>query len=264
MGDALRVSQILHNLISNAIKFTDSGGVTLTLRDLADGRLHLEVKDSGIGMTPDQLERLFDEFEQADGSVTRRFGGTGLGMSIVRRLAHMMGGMIGVDSEPGRGTTVSVTLALPVADQAAPVVPRRPRRTALPTMSLSGTRVLAADDNATNRMVLKALLEPTGAELTLVNNGADAVSAWVQSGCDLVLLDISMPGMDGPSTLEALRRKAAELGRPAPMALAFTANVMEHQIQDYLAAGFIGCIAKPLRKDDLVTKIAAASGRAAA
>ncbi|MGO4853201.1 ATP-binding protein [Phaeovulum sp. W22_SRMD_FR3] len=262
IGDALRVSQILHNLISNAIKFTDTGGVTLSLRDLPDGRLHLEVKDTGIGMTPEQLERLFDEFEQADGSVTRRFGGTGLGMSIVRRLAHMMGGMIGVDSEPGRGTTVSVTLALPVATVA--VQPTRPRRQALPAADLTGMRVLAADDNATNRMVLKALLQPTGAELTLVSNGADAVTAWAEAGCDLVLLDISMPGMDGPTTLDAIRRKAADLGRPAPLALAFTANVMADQIQTYLAAGFVGCIAKPLHKDDLVRKIIAASGRAAA
>ena len=262
IGDALRVSQILHNLISNAIKFTDRGGVTLSLRDLPDGRLHLEVKDSGIGMTPEQLERLFDEFEQADGSVTRRFGGTGLGMSIVRRLAHMMGGMIGVDSEPGRGTTVSVTLALPVATQS--VRPSRPRRVSMPLPDLTGTRVLAADDNATNRMVLKALLQPTGAELTLVSNGADAVAAWADTGCDLVLLDISMPGMDGPTTLETIRCKAAELGRTPPVALAFTANVMADQIQNYLAAGFAGCIAKPLNKEDLVRKITDVTKRAAA
>ncbi len=245
LGDEGRLAQILHNLVGNALKFTESGSVRVMLQPGPGDRVRLSVRDTGIGMSAEQLSRVFEDFEQADGTVTRRFGGTGLGMSIVRRLVTMMDGEIAIDSAEGKGTAVQVTLPMPLAPEApAPA-------TADAEVMLQGLQVLAADDNRTNRTILGAMLTSLGADVVLVDDGRAAVSAWAAGRFDIYLLDISMPELDGISALAALRAREAAAGLIAAPALAITANAMSHQVTEYLQAGFSGHLAKPFRRTDL-------------
>ncbi len=252
LGDPHRTLQVLHNLVNNAIKFTQEGEITVTLRARRDEPLVIEVSDTGIGMTPDQMQRAFEDFEQADGAVTRRYGGTGLGLSISRRLVELMDGKIGVASTPGKGTTMRLELPLPMAEAALPaaVVPPPDRP------SLTGLHALVADDNATNRMILKAMLGALGIQVTMTEDGARAVAAWRPGVHDVLLLDISMPEMDGIAALSAIRDQAARIGVPMPPAVAVTANAMTHQIEGYYAAGFDGYVGKPFRREDLARVVA--------
>lgn len=244
-GDPVRLTQILHNLLSNAVKFTEAGGVAVSLDLGPDDQLELTVRDTGIGMTADQLARVFDEFEQADGTVTRRFGGTGLGMSIVRRLVDLMKGEISIESAVGQGSVIRIRLPLPEAEAAEPdqCLPAEP--------ALAGLRVLAADDNRTNLQVLRAMLAGLGVEVVTAPDGRAALQEWQAGRFDLYLLDISMPELDGISTLSELRRREAAAGcDPAP-ALAITANAMAHQVAEYREAGFCDHLAKPFRRAEL-------------
>lgn len=250
-GDPYRVQQILHNLVSNAIKFTETGEVEVKIAGHNGGSISIEVRDTGIGMTPAQLVRLHDEFSQADVSVTRRFGGTGLGMAITRTLVERMGGTIHAESTFGKGTTTQVLLPLPISTE--PVDARTDQGAA--AIALGGVRVLAADDNATNRAVLDAMLSHRGADVTLVSDGDQAVKAWASGAFDVVLLDIAMPVMDGSAALREIRAIEQNLGsRPVPI-IAVTANVMAHQIADYLTMGFDLCLAKPLDSAQLAFAI---------
>ena len=251
IGDPFRVQQILHNLVSNAIKFTDAGEVMVKVSGRRGAPLMLEVRDSGIGMTPEQIMRLHDEFSQADSSVTRRFGGTGLGMAITRNLVTRMGGEISVQSAPGAGTTVRVTLPLPVSDSLAPGAPSKMEMT---EGRLDGLRILSADDNSTNRTVLELMLTRCGAEVTTVSDGAQAVQVWEPGRYDAILLDIAMPVMDGKAALHEIRMKEAELNLPRVPIVAVTANAMSHQIVEYLIWGFDSCVSKPITMSD-VTKV---------
>jgi PAS domain S-box-containing protein len=251
IGDPFRVQQILHNLVSNAIKFTDSGEVMVKVSGRRGAPLMLEVRDSGIGMTPEQIMRLHDEFSQADSSVTRRFGGTGLGMAITRNLVTRMGGEISVQSAPGAGTTVRVTLPLPVSDG---VAPGASSPIEMSEGRLDGLRILSADDNATNRTVLELMLTRCGAEVTTVSDGAQAVQVWEPGRYDAILLDIAMPVMDGKAALHEIRMKEAELNLPRVPIVAVTANAMSHQIVEYLIWGFDSCVSKPITMSD-VTKV---------
>lgn len=260
-GDPHRVMQILHNILSNAVKFTEKGSVTLRLRG-ADGPLAIEVSDTGIGMTKAEIARIFDEFEQADPSMTRRYGGTGLGMSILRRLASLMDGTVDIDSTPGQGTTVRVTLPLPVDGAAPPPPPKDTVPTEEPV--LAGVRALVADDNPINLQIIDAYLRRLGAETVLVDDGKAAVQAWVPGRFDVVCLDIAMPELDGMSALREISAKARAMGLPPPPALAITANAMEHQVSEYLAAGFTAHLPKPVRRADLARIVAAVTGRATA
>jgi len=253
LGDPYRIVQILHNLLSNALKFTDKGGVTLKLACRAGKPMTIEVTDSGIGMTPEQTARVFDSFEQADGSVTRRFGGTGLGMSIVRQLVTLMGGEIAITSMPDRGTVARVTLPLPEADLPAT------GNTTVPVtgaeVRLDGRRLLIADDSATNRLVLQEMLADTGADITLVEDGLQAVAMWKSRSFDLLLLDISMPVMDGLTALKNIRAAEAGMGKTAVPAIAVTANAMAHQVADYIVGGFDSHLSKPFRRQELLHAI---------
>ncbi len=254
-GDPFRVQQILHNLVSNAIKFTDRGEVAVEVSGRPGRPLTLEVRDTGIGMTVQEIERLHEEFRQADSSVTRRFGGTGLGMSITRTLVQRMGGEIEVKSSPGAGTIVRVTLPLPVTE-AAPEAPRsQPVRAE--EGRLDGLRILAADDNGTNRSVLELMLTRCGAQVTTVDDGLQAVNAWGPGKFDAVLLDIAMPVMDGKGALEAIRAMEAASGSGRVPIIAVTANAMSHQIVEYLIWGFDSCVSKPLTMGDVTKAIRA-------
>src|SRR6185437_2822961 len=197
-----RVRQILHNLISNALKFTEAGEIAVELARTAQGAVQMTVRDSGVGIAPEALSRLFTKFEQADASTTRRYGGAGLGLSICRELAELMGGSIEAESEPGRGTVFTVILPIPwlgeaseagEPEAAAAIAPSRPMR------------VLAAEDNAVNQLVLRTLLAQVGVEPTIVDNGRAALDAWTREPWDLILMDVQMPVMDGPTAARAIR-----------------------------------------------------------
>ncbi|MFN3846176.1 MAG: PAS domain S-box protein [Paracoccaceae bacterium] len=256
IGDSFRIQQILNNLLSNAIKFTEAGSISLTLSAREGKPLVIEVRDTGIGMSPEQLSRVFNNFEQAEGGTTRRFGGTGLGMAIVHSLVRLMGGDITVTSNLGQGTSVKITLPLPetvqtvVTEAITPDVPQR--------YSLCGVSLLIADDSATNRMVISEMLKDTGATLILATNGAEAVSDWTrlaeaQTPADMLILDIAMPVLDGIGALQAIRN-ATPAGAQVP-AIAVTANAMSHQVSEYIMAGFDSHVAKPFRQAELLHAI---------
>jgi len=260
-GDADRLRQILGNLISNAIKFTLEGAVAVRFASAEDGDgLRIDVADTGIGISPEILPRLFDKFVQADSSTTRRFGGSGLGLAICRELAVLMDGSIKVQSREGRGSTFTVLVALPreetpvevhyIDDDHAPTQQQPADTTFL--------RVLAADDNPTNQKVVEAVLAPLNAEVVLVGDGAACVEAWKAAKFDIVLMDIHMPGMDGVEAAQAIRKLEAEEGRVRTPIVAVTANALAHQVEGYLAAGMDGHVAKPIEVTKLYAAIEAA------
>ncbi len=256
-GDSARVRQILYNLISNALKFTEEGEVRVTV-DAAGGPLVLTVSDTGIGIAPEVLPRLFEKFVQGDASITRRFGGTGLGLTICRQLAALMGGDVQIESELGAGTTFRVILPLRRLSDAPLRAPAKAAPAARET-ALGGLRVLAAEDNATNRLVLQTALHALGVAPELVADGKAAVEAWRRTGPDLILMDIQMPIMDGVTATQEIRALEASGGLPRTLIVALSANAMKHQVADYLDAGMDGHLAKPIQLDRLYAVLAAAA-----
>jgi two-component system, sensor histidine kinase len=246
LGDAARIRQILANLLSNAVKFSESGEVLLGVERRPSG-LAFSVTDTGVGIAADALPRLFQKFSQVDASSTRRFGGTGLGLAICRELAQMMGGEIGVESKLAIGSVFRLVLPLPRVRDAATTPPAaKPAPDPLGPITDGPLRILAAEDNSTNRSVLAALLAPLEADLVLVTNGREAVQAWKTAAFDLILMDIEMPELSGTAACEAIRRIEAERGmRPTPV-VALSANAMSHQIKTYMAAGMTAHVAKPI------------------
>jgi len=256
-GDPTRIRQILCNLISNALKFTEAGQVGVAI-DWANGRLSLTVRDTGIGMTPEQVQNLFQKFVQAEASTSRRFGGTGLGLAICGELVKLMDGEMTIDSEPGRGSTFTVVLPVErVADLHKAAV-AAPVRDTPPRDAPMGLRVMAAEDNAVNQLVLKTLLAQVGVETVLVDNGQAAVEAWESGDWDLVLMDIRMPVIGGVEATASIRRREAETGRPRTPIIALTADAMSHQVGAFLAQGFDGHVAKPIEVGQLLAAMEAA------
>jgi signal transduction histidine kinase/ActR/RegA family two-component response regulator len=251
IGDSHRIMQILNNLIGNSIKFTKEGHVHLILSDVDDLNLKIEVRDTGIGMTQDQMGVLFDDFVQADETIARRFGGTGLGMSITKRLVEAMDGTIYVKSELGLGTTFVVDLPLLSDLKSSQVNVVKDKDMILP----ASLRILAVDDNKTNRLVLRKMLERLGAKATICENGPEAVQSAKHNDYDVYLFDISMPGMDGIECLEAINWHQAEMNRPSVPAIAVTANTLPEQVVKYQACGFERCLAKPIRATTLYEAI---------
>ena len=254
LTDPNRLRQALFNLVGNAVKFTLTGAVTLRVRraDGADGpRVAFEVIDTGVGIAAEAQSRLFERFQQADASTTRRFGGSGLGLAITRRLAEMMGGDVGFSSREGAGSTFLLTIAAP------PALARVADQTVDDDL-LRGLRILVVEDNATNRLVARRILEQLGADVETADDGLDGVAAAGHGAFDLILMDVQMPGIDG---LEAARRIRA---LPGPAArtpiIALTANVMSHQRTAYLAAGMDGVAAKPIVPTALIGEIMRLAG----
>ena len=240
-GDALRIRQIVYNLVSNAVKFTREGQVAIAVTAAPEG-LRLSVADTGVGIAPEDMARLFDKFVQGDSSATRRYGGAGLGLTICQELAHLMGGEITVDSQLGKGSVFTITLPLERVAKVAPA----PQPAAPQPEPAANLRVLAAEDNRINQMVLKTLLAQAGIEVTLVEDGARCVEAWEGGQWDIVLMDIQMPEMDGVAATRAIRGREAQTGRPRTPIVAVTANAMVHQVAEYSAAGMDGMVAKPI------------------
>jgi PAS domain S-box-containing protein len=247
-GDPTRVQQVLNNLVGNAVKFTERGSVEVGISE-CNGRLRLEVRDTGVGIPADKLDAIFERFVQADGSTTRRFGGSGLGLAICRELVTLMGGDIIVESTLGAGAIFTVNLPL------APVDPSGELDEAVGDAPAVGLRVLVAEDNAMNQTVLKAMLATFGVDPTIVDNGQEAFNAWRGDSWDLILMDIQMPVMDGISATRAIREVERSEGRTRTPVIAVTANAMTHHRAEYHAAGMDGFVAKPLKLEALIEAI---------
>jgi signal transduction histidine kinase/FixJ family two-component response regulator len=260
-SDSTRLRQIAFNLISNAIKFTQSGSVEVSLvqtgTQAGKAMLELSVKDTGIGIAAESLEKLFTPFAQADDSITRRFGGTGLGLSIARQLATLLEGELNVSSKAGKGSTFTLRFS---AKPCQKPVEKRPTKTG-ETASQRQLRILVAEDNAMNVKVLQALLKPFPYDLIHAKNGEIALALLNKQAFDLVLMDIQMPVMDGMAATQALR-KGNSPNQNIPV-IAMTANAMQGDRESYIAAGMDGYVPKPIDARQLFSTIvrAAAQGQ---
>ncbi|MGZ5983522.1 MAG: ATP-binding protein [Caulobacteraceae bacterium] len=246
LGDSVRLGQVFGNLLGNAVKFTESGAVRarVTAEQGEGGAavVVLQVEDTGVGFDEAQGETLFERFRQADGTITRRFGGTGLGLSICRSLVEMMGGRIEARSQPGRGSVFRVVL--PLERASAEALAEAPAAAFALNQPL---RVLLAEDHPVNQKVVQYILEPLGVQLTVVDNGAQAVTVLEHVRFDLVLMDMQMPVLDGLAATRAVRAREAERGERAPVPLIMlSANALAEHRSDALAAGADRHLAKPI------------------
>ena len=256
VGDPTRLRQVLVNLVGNAFKFTERGKVSLRVERVgggADGHLiRFTVEDTGIGIPPDALPRLFQKFEQGDTTTTRRYGGTGLGLAISHQLVQLMGGHIEVVSAPGAGSSFSFTVPLRdgVAPPLVPHVPREPHTHQL--------RVLCAEDFPTNQVIIRMMLEDLGHKVDIAGNGVLALAACAQQRYDLVLMDGRMPEMDGATATRLIRSggpREAPVLDPHVMIVALTANASEEDRSRYLAAGMDDFLTKPIDEGALHMQI---------
>ncbi len=261
VGDPTRLRQVLLNLVSNAIKFSERGTVRLdvTAEQRGPGRLALAmtVSDQGIGMAPAVLNRLFNRFTQADASLTRRFGGTGLGLAIAQQLVQLMGGEIAVESTLGEGSRFTVRLVLPISTRMAQAAPRI-GRDALNPRPMTQLDILVAEDDETNRLVIRSFLQQQGHKLAFAHNGAEALAAVQAHRYDLVLMDVMMPEMDGIMATQAIRALGSEAATVPIIAL--TANAMSGDRERYLAAGMDSYVSKPIDRRALFMAIEALLG----
>jgi signal transduction histidine kinase/FixJ family two-component response regulator len=247
VGDELRLKQILNNLLSNAFKFTEEGGIYVSvLWDL--GWLDLEVKDTGIGMKPNELEKVFQEFDQADTSISRKFGGTGLGLAIVKRLVDLMKGKLEVESHSGNGTTIRIKL--PMETLPKPKLTDSPQEES--TLDLSGIRVLVVDDDEVGMKYLQLILQYFGAEVTGYVGGKAFRDNFAAEQFDIALIDIQMPEFSGYEVVKAL--KSIEQFRSLPV-LAMTANIFVEEKDRLFLHGFQDVILKPFQEKDLMEKL---------
>lgn len=259
-SDGTRLRQILHNLIGNAIKFTPTGSVTVraSATPTADDRLTLlfEVVDTGIGLTEDQIDGLFKPFTQADGSTARKYGGTGLGLTLSKQFSKLLGGEIGVESTPGEGSRFWFTIVAP---------PGNPELMTQETLSAAGgpalktalekpMRILLAEDNRINQQVVRLMLAPLDCSVDVAGNGLEALQALDTNPYDLILMDVMMPEMDGPTATAAIRA-LDDAERAATPIIALTANAMKGDRERYVAAGMNDYVPKPIYQDLLIQTI---------
>ncbi|GAB3830109.1 PAS domain-containing protein [Hymenobacter jeollabukensis] len=259
LGDPHRLRQILLNLLGNAIKFTAQGQVTLSGHWVAEGQaavtFHLAVQDTGIGIAPHQLASMFEPFTQASASTAREFGGSGLGLSISRGLAELLGGHLWAESAPGQGSTFHVELPLPPAQEATaevqePGAPYAAAATGLPP----GTRVLLAEDNPVNQLLAATLLRGWGATVDTAVNGLQALELFEQQRYDVVLMDIQMPGMDGVTAARQMQAHPDPQRAHTPV-VALTAHALPGEAARCRQAGFVGYISKPFQENKLLTTL---------
>ena len=251
-GDSLRLRQVLANLLSNAVKFTHQGGVTLTVS--REGQTTLfTVTDTGIGINPEQIARLFTPFEQADSSTTRKYGGTGLGLAISHNLATLMGGEITVQSVPDKGSSFTLRLPLPVSVPSIPAIAEHQHHALPGAKRLAGLKVLAAEDVEVNRLILEDLLVHEGAQVQFAVNGKEALEQLEEAGVssfDVVLMDIQMPVMDGHEAARRIR----DLSSGLPV-IGLTAHALPEERQRCLDSGMLERVTKPVDIDTLVDAI---------
>ena len=247
--DPLRYRQVLLNLVGNAVKFTASGQVRISVSRVGSTlspELRVEVADSGIGIAPEVVPRLFEKFMQADSSTSRRFGGTGLGLAISKKLVELMGGTMGVTSEAGVGSTfwfqLPAVVALDVAPETAP---------AAPALAVVGKRVLVAEDNEVNQVLSRRILERLGCEVVMAVNGLEAVQHACNEPFDLVLMDCQMPELDGLDATRAIRAWEQREGRAPLSIIALTASAFAEDVTRCLAAGMDAVLTKPFKPAQL-------------
>lgn len=248
-GDPTKLLQVLVNLTSNAIKFTNEGCVTVTVGALKQQeKLHLrvQVKDTGIGIAQDQQQQLFSSFTQADSSTSRRFGGTGLGLAIVRELLALQGGEVQLESEPDAGSTFTCFIDYDYCDE------KLESRSHQESGNLAGLTLLLAEDNEINQLIAQEMLTQAGANVTIANDGIEALARLEERVFDLVLMDIQMPNMDGTEALIRLRENTRFKDLPV---IALTANVLSHEVKYYQEIGFTAHLGKPFEKQQLVAEI---------
>jgi CheY-like chemotaxis protein len=257
LGDPLRLGQILLNLTANALKFTDQGSITVRIRLLDDQPdevlLRCEVADTGIGIAAEDQKRLFTAFEQADGSMTRKYGGTGLGLAISKRLVKMMGGEVGVESTVGQGSTFWFTVRLdkaPTVNGAVPSAPTFAQDSAEARLKakFSGTRILLAEDEPINQEVSRGLLEDVGLSVDLAEDGVQAVELAKRTRYALILMDMQMPNLNGVDATRAIRALPGYAQTPI---LAMTANAFDEDRQVCIEAGMNDHIGKPVDPERL-------------
>jgi signal transduction histidine kinase/CheY-like chemotaxis protein len=256
-GDPARLRQMLANLVANAIKFTPSGEVRIAVHRLPGDEVQIIVRDTGIGMAPETLSRVFARFDQADDSITRNHGGVGLGLTICRELSELMGGEIQAESCCGQGTTVTLRLPLPLVGAASVrdvTPPPKPQAEPEP----EPLRVLCAEDNPINQLVLRALLEEIGCAATMADNGQAALDLWRASSWDIVLMDMRMPVMDGLTATRTMRAEEAASGRPRTPVISVTADTLAEQVAEQRAAGIDLHLAKPIEASALAEALGAA------
>ncbi len=255
VGDPLRLRQVIVNLLNNAIKFTTAGSVSLCVKRLPDEVFRFEVKDTGIGFSDDQREALFERFQQADGTITRRFGGTGLGLAISRELVEAMGGVIDCRAVPGEGAAFWFDVKLPPGK-----IEAAPEPDIVATTEAAVAHVLVADDSETNRRVAELILSAAGVASTVVEDGVMAVEAWRHARFDVVLMDMMMPRMDGLAATRAIRGLEAAEGRPRTPIIMLTANTSREHVEAALLAGADLHLPKPITASALYEALAAAAG----
>jgi len=250
-GDSLRLRQILLNLLDNAIKFTRAGEIRLSVSPAEQsGTLLFSVHDTGIGMTAEEQSRVFRAFAQADGSITRQFGGTGLGLTICRQLAELMNGSLELESEKGHGSSFHLRLPL------QPAQPSRTARDSLPRQQFPGARVLVAEDNPVNQKLLSFMLQHLSVEILLASDGKLAFDLLARESVNLVLMDCQMPEWDGLTATRAIRAREAATGLPRVPIIALSANAMPGFAETCTQAGMDGYLSKPLREEELVELLA--------
>ena len=257
-GDPLHLNQVLINLLGNAIKFTPADGkVTLTIRQEEDGRTLFSVRDTGIGVSPENQSRIFESFEQAEGSTTRKYGGTGLGLAISSRLVQMMGGSIGLASEVGKGSDFYFTILLPVNTlQAQSSEQTQPEKGQ--SVSAAGLHILLVEDNELNIEIAQTILEMQEATVDLAHNGKEAVDIFLASEpdrYDLILMDIQMPVMDGLEATRIIRRSRHPRAATIPI-IAMTANAFDEDMKKSVESGMNGHLSKPIDIDKFLQTIA--------
>ena len=252
MGDQLRVKQILLNILGNAVKFTSKGNITISAQVLEKHdttlRVQIEVRDTGIGISPEFLENIFKPFFQEDGSTTRNYGGTGLGLAISSRLAELMGGSISVESTPGVGSNFRVVLNFAIAQQ---TVASKSQQKSVVIWDGPPLRILFAEDNPINIKLGVALLVKLGHEVVSAENGRECLEALENGRFDLVLMDIQMPVMNGEAALREIRRKEQDSTRHQPV-IAFSAYALRNETDHFIKEGFDGYISKPLDVFELI------------
>lgn len=256
VGDPLRFQQIMVNLVSNALKFTTKGGVTVRFKEAKLGQvsgLEINITDTGIGMSQETLGSLFERFSQADSSITREYGGTGLGMSITHNLISLMGGNIKVASSEGKGTKFVVILPLQQSDRQEN---KEIEEVVYDIPNLQGKRILLAEDNVINQEIVTSMLDKTHSELFIAENGKIAVDMFHDVQPDLVLMDIQMPVMDGKQAYMLIR----QANKNVPI-IAITANVMSQDVEEYQSLGFTGYLGKPFDIEVLYKSLADCLGR---
>ena len=255
-GDPLRLRQILLNFVGNAIKFTARGEVVIRAMRLKKGEgqsawLRFEVQDTGVGIPPEKQAGIFDAFTQADSSVTRQYGGAGLGLAICKRLVELMGGQIGVYSQPGQGSCFWFEVPLPVIQENAPEeTTAQPSGSALNSHELDGVRVLLVEDNPVNQKVAIRMLQKLGCVVELAENGQQALEKLERASYDIVLMDMQMPVMDGLTATRLLRQREQQTGHHQ-VVIALTANAMQTDRELCLDAGMDDYLSKPLTLDAL-------------